>query len=99
MRRQDQFIDAFRKAMTDRLSADKSYIEDVYREMTSIMETNLTEKDFSRIANGLLECESLGTAEIPGTIGTDSFGYATFTADPDALTDIVIDAFYTRAEE
>ncbi len=99
MRRQNQFIDGFRQNMMERLSADKTYIEDVYREMSAIMDTDLTEKDFSRIANALLECESLGVAEIPGEIGEDQFGYATFTANPDALADLVIDTFYTRAEE
>lgn len=99
MRRQDAYIESLKSAMTDKVKEDQHFALEVYHTLDQYMVTDLTEKEFGRIANALTECESQGKLEISGTIGEDEFAYATFEPDPDGLADVVIQLFYNRAEE
>lgn len=99
MRRQDAFIDSLKIKMTDKLKDNESYAIDVYDQLTNSMVTDFTDKEFSRVVNALIECESAGKMDIEGSVGEDEFGFATFEPDADSLADTVIDLFYRRVEE
>lgn len=99
MRRQQAFMDAMREQMFERARADSTYALDVFDTLEPHMVTNMNGKAFSRLVNGLTNCESLGTLQIDGTIGTDSLGYATFEPDPASVRDAVIALYYRPADE
>ena len=99
MRRQQVFLDALRMQMLEKAKADASYALDVYESLEPDMVTNMNGKAFSRLVNGLTECEDLGPIEITGTIGEDELGYATFVPDTESVRDAVIALYYRREEE
>ena len=98
MRRQEAFMDSMRDEMFKKARADATYALDVYDTLEPYMVTNMNGKAFSRLVNALTECEALGSMKIDGSIGTDSFGYATFEPDPTSVRDAVIELFYRPAE-
>ena len=98
MRRQQVFLDALREQMLEKAKADAGYALGVYESLESEMVTNMNGKAFSRLVNGLTECENLGPIEITGSIGEDDLGYATFVADRDSVRDAEIALFYKPAD-
>ena len=99
MRRQQAFLDALRAQMLEKAKADASYALGVYESLESDMVTNMNGKAFSRLVNGLTDCENLGPIEITGAIGEDEFGFATFVADRDSVRDATIALYYRLADE
>ena len=98
MRRQQVFLDALREQMLEKAKADSGYALGVYESLESEMVTNMNGKAFSRLVNGLTECENLGPIEITGSIGEDDLGYATFVADSNSVRDAAIAMFYRPAD-
>lgn len=99
MRRQKAYVDGMKANMLELQKENDRYALEVYESLQGIMDTNLTDKDFSRIARGLLSCETQGEFGIEGTIGVDHLEQATLEPDPDKLADTVIDIFYHRVEQ
>ena len=98
MRRQDAFVSGLKDVMFEKMKADETYIYDVFRTLSSDMNTNMTEEEFGKIANALTKYEPGETVTITGTNSTDEYEYVTFTADEDSVADAVIKLFY-RVEE
>ena len=98
MRRQEAFLESMREKMLERARANGSYALDVYNTLEAYMTTNMNGKAFSRMVNGLTECQSEGVVRIEGTIGVDEFDTATFEPDPLSLRDAVIALFYRPAD-
>lgn len=98
MRRQQVFLDALRTQMLEKAKADAGYALGVYESLETEMVTNMNGKAFSRLVNGLTECENLGPIEITGSIGEDDLGYATFVADRNSVRDAEIVLFYKLAD-
>ena len=99
MRRQQVYLDAMRAQMLDKAREDAAYALNVYDTLLPDMVTNMNGKAFSRLINGLTECENLGSVEIQGSIGLDDLGYATFEADRDSVRDAVIELYYYKADQ
>ncbi len=99
MRRQQVYLDAMRAQMLDKAREDAAYALNVYDTLLPDMVTNMNGKAFSRLINGLTECENLGSVTIEGSIGIDDLGYATFEADRDSVRDAVIELYYYKAEQ
>ena len=98
MRRQQAYIDGLRAQMTEKAKADSNYAKTVYDTLTPDMVTNMNGKSFSRLINGLTECEDLGTVEITGVVGEDELGFATFEPDEESVRDAIIALFYRKAD-
>ena len=98
MHRQQVFIDALCEQMLKKAKADGDYALEVYRRLEPEMVTEMNGKAFSRLINGLTECENLGPIEITGSIGVDDLGYATFVADRNSVRDAAIALFYKPAD-
>ena len=94
MHRQQVFLDALRVQMLEMAKTDTGYALAVYESLESEMVTNMNGKAFSRLINGLTECENLGPIEITGSIGEDDLGYATFVADRNSVRNAAIALFY-----
>lgn len=94
MRRQQVYLNALREQMLEKAKADAGYALGVYESLEPDMVTNMNGKAFSRLINGLTECENLGPIEVTGSIGEDDLGYATFVADSDSVRDAAIALFY-----
>ena len=94
MRRQQVYLNALREQMLEKAKADAGYALGVYESLEPDMVTNMNGKAFSRLINGLTECENLGSIEVTGSIGEDDLGYATFVADSDSVRDAAIALFY-----
>ena len=99
MRRQQVYLDALRTQMLEKARADAEYALSVYDALEREMVTNMNGKAFSRLVNGLTNCENLGPIEITGTIGMDDLGYATFVPDKDSVRDAAIALYYRRADD
>ena len=99
MRRQQAYLDALQSQMIEKAKADGKYAINVYDKLTPDMVTNMNGKAFSRLVNGLTECENLGPVEITGAIGEDKLGYATFEPDKESVRDAIITLFYRKADE
>ena len=99
MRRQQVYLDALWTQMLEKAKMDAEYALSVYDSLERQMVTNMKGKAFSRLVNGLTECENLGPIEITGTIGRDDLGYATFVADKDSVRDAAIALYYRRVDE
>ena len=98
MRRQQVFLDALREQMLEKAKEDAGDALGVYESLEPEMVTNMNGKAFSRLVNGLTECENLGPIEITGSIGRDDLGYDTFVADKDSVRDATIALFYKPAD-
>ena len=94
MRRQQVFIDALREQLLEKAKEDAEYALEFYERLEPELVTNMNGKAFSRLINGLTECENLGPIEITGSIGEDNFGFATFVADRNSVRDAAIAMFY-----
>ena len=94
MRRQEQFLEALRGAMTEKVKADSGFAAEVYDTLTDVMVTDLTGKEFSRLANAMVTCQSQGIVEIQGAIGEDNQGFSTFEPDQESVDDARLALFY-----
>lgn len=99
MRRQEQYLEGLRSAMTEKVKADSGFAMEVYDTLQDVMVTDLTGKDFSRLANAMVTCESKGIVEIEGSIGEDSQGIATFEPDETSVDSARLTLFYQPVEE
>lgn len=94
MRRQQVYLNALREQMLEKAKGNAEYALGVYESLEPDMVTNMNGKAFSRLINGLTECENLGPIEVTGSIGEDDLGYATFEADRNSVRDAAIALFY-----
>ena len=99
MRRQQAYLDGLREKMIEKTREDGNYPIAVYETLVPEMETNMNAKAFSRLINGLTECEDLGPIEITGTIGEDELGFSTFEPDAHSVRDAIIALYYRVADE
>lgn len=99
MRRQEQYIKGLGAAMTEKVKADEGFALDVFNALQDEMVTDLTGKDFSRLANALVSYQALDPVEIKGTTGEDEEGFSTFEPDRSSLDDARMTLFYEPAED
>jgi anionic cell wall polymer biosynthesis LytR-Cps2A-Psr (LCP) family protein len=100
MRRQDTYIAGLKEILQERMQEDEDFALDVYHALmdSDYLTTNMTDKEFGRIVNSLLEYESAGQIEITGTLDTDRDDYVTFTADEQSVQDAITTLFYRKEE-
>lgn len=96
MRRQDSYVEALKGCLTEKVQEDSRFPRELYQALGAHMVTDMSEKEFSRIANAMVMYKSQGELELTGTIGTDENEFATLEVDQDSLADAVIELFYTR---
>lgn len=99
MRRQNAYVEGLKEQMTQKIKEDQSFPLEVYRSLEAYMVTDMSDKEFSRIANFLTKCESQGLVELEGTAGIDELEFATLELDEDSLAQAVIDLFYIPVDE
>ena len=99
MRRQEAYLEGLRQQMLSLAEQDPEYALEVYNALSGTMVSNMDGKAFSRLVNGLTECEDLGTLHLSGEIGVDDLGYATFRVDTESLRDAIIALFFRPVDE
>jgi anionic cell wall polymer biosynthesis LytR-Cps2A-Psr (LCP) family protein len=99
MRRQNAYVEGLKAQMTQKIQADQSYPLEIYHALEDYMVTDLSEKEFSRITNALVNYESAGELELQGTIGVDRFEFATFELNQESLAQAVMDLFYIPVKQ
>lgn len=67
MRRQRQYMQNAYSIILDNFRKDPEYINDMYREIQDVLETNLPGNEISRIANAIKNMENQGILGIEGT--------------------------------
>jgi anionic cell wall polymer biosynthesis LytR-Cps2A-Psr (LCP) family protein len=96
MKRQKTFLDEVQKIFKEKASQDESFAIEAYDALQDYMVTNLTKKDFSKLAKAMVKDESLGELEIQGESSIDYHGYNQFIPDADSLEEVVIQLFYDK---
>jgi anionic cell wall polymer biosynthesis LytR-Cps2A-Psr (LCP) family protein len=96
MKRQKTFLDEVQKIFKEKASQDESFAIEAYDALQDYMVTNLTKKDFSKLAKAMVKDESLGELEIQGESSIDYHGYNQFVPDADSLEEVVIQLFYDK---
>lgn len=99
MRRQLVFIEDVKAKMLEQTKARMDYPKEVYDALLPDMVTNMNGKAFSRLINGLTECEQLPALEIKGQTGEDELGFEVFKPDEASVRDAVIAMYYRLADE
>lgn len=66
MRRQRQYMENLADQMQQNIREDSGYINDIYKQLRDVLETDMSDKDFSRIASKVHECGSIGILTLDG---------------------------------
>lgn len=98
MKRQSQFMAAFKPMLLEKCKADNAYALDVYDALEPYMVTDLSRNDFINISGFLMESEEKTAPVIEGTNAIGEMEFNEFTVDEDSLADAVIELFYNRVE-
>lgn len=99
MRRQLVFIEGVKARMLEKTNESMDYPKEVYDALLPDMVTNMNGKAFSRLINGLTDCEQLPALDIKGETGEDELGFEVFEPDEASVRDAVIEMYYRRTDE
>lgn len=94
MQRQEVFLKAVSKQLGDTVKTDPNALTDLRSGMEEYMVTNLTDGDFSVLANALDAYQQEQLPELTGTTELDEMEWEAFHPDEDRLNEIVIRLFY-----
>lgn len=92
MGRQRQYMQKVYSIILTNFNKDPEYINDLYKEVQSVVDSNMPGNEISRIANGIKKMENLGILTIDGTnavgnILEDDEPHAEFYAKPDSIVE------------
>lgn len=94
MQRQAVFLKEASRQLTDKLKSDPDVLSDLRERMTEHMVTDLTDGDFSVLANALDTCQQEELPELTGTTELDENGWEAFYPNENRLNEIIIQLFY-----
>lgn len=104
MKRQQQYMEAFFAKAKEKTQSDKTYVNELFRELEQTATTNLTAKKVSLITNRLVKGTQKGFFEIQGTskIGKalgDGVDHAEFYPDKKSLIDVMTKIYGLKKRE
>lgn len=103
MKRQKQYIEKLSQTLKSRLVEDTSFINQMYRQLTTYATTNITARQFSVLAQNAGMYESMGSVELEGKMKVgealgDGIEHAEFYLD-DGEIDRVLKILYLDEKE
>ncbi len=76
MNRQNEFMSGVEESLTEKYEEDSSFIDTLFDELEKITYSNISRKEFAKIAQFVSEGENLGTFTIEGKTVIDDNGWA-----------------------